>query len=426
MSTTPRPTAIERLTRWAEKVPELGPAVYRLTAAPEEHKHTYHIYCPWSLDETQLLLSRYNRVDPLAAVCVMDTSTGDIRELGKTSRWECHTAARQMWLGNTGRVIYPADGAAETKDENQAGGTHTHLTIVNPDGSEQRTITTAYPIMSHSYPTADGQWLIGSTPLADLFPNNTIAPRHDKGLIRVNAESGEGELILSIEDALALVPKAARVEHCHLYMKMIVLQPHSNRVLFNLTNTFWDMGTEEPRVRAIISAGIDGSHPRYVGEITHHPNWHTIDNRIIANAQDCNGNLRLVLFDANGERLPDYVPLTKGSGHPTFSPDGALICTDGGGEEGTQVIFCNPSTGQSKVAMDCHECGGGYPTFNAIRENRSGETVMDALQRAAIGPHTWQTQRHPTWSRDGSAVLVNSDRGDGSQLYVIDVQKSLA
>lgn len=414
----PTPSAIEHLTRWAEPVPEIGPAVYRLTSAPDEHKHTYHIYCPWSVDQTQLLLTRYNRVDPMATICVMDTATGAIREIGQTNNWECHTAARPVWLGDTGSIVYPAG--------DEPGDDRCRYVIVRPDGSNERILTLSSPIAAHHYPTSDGKWLIGTTDLFTLFPGDTIAPRHDKGLLRVCTETGDVKLIFSIEDALALLPGKVQASPCHLYMKMVILHPRTNRILFNLTNTFWDMGAGEPRVRSIISIDIDGSNPCYVGEILHHPNWHMISNNIIANAPDCNNNLRLVIFDGNGELLPAYVPLTKGSGHPTISPDGSLICTDASGPEGTQVIFCDPRTGHSVVALDCHECGGGYASFKAIGSRSQGETIIDSLRRAATAPKTWQTQRHPAWSRDGSAVLVNSDRGDGSQLYVIDVQRTLA
>lgn len=406
-------------------MPELGPAVYRLTQPPGEYKHTYHIYCPWSPDDRLLVLARYNRVDPLAEICVMDAASGDVRVVGKTSKWECHNSARQQWLGNSNRIIYPACDLGEASARGATTDSGTRFATVDPDGSNERIITTTAGVSAPSS-TPDGRWLLGGTPLSKLFPNDTLAPRHDKGLIRIDTESGEQKLILSIEQALELIPNAKEAADCHLYMKMFVVHPQLNRVLFNLTNTFWDRGNGEPRIRNIISVGLDGSDPTYVGQIIHHPNWHTIENRIIANAHDCNGKLRLVLYPGDGNGFVDYVPLTKGSGHPTFSPDGKWICTDGGGPEGTQVIFCDPISGQATTAMDCHECGGGYVSFNAVDKRPPGVSVMTALERSADAEQTWQTQRHPTWSRDGTAVLVNSDRGDGSHLYVIDVRKTLA
>lgn len=421
-------SAISLLTRWAEPVPEIGPAVYRLSRAPDEHKHAYHVYCPWSLDDRLLLLARYTRERPEAEICVMDAATGTTRVIGDTCRWECHNAARQQWLGNSGRIIFPLQTAAEREIE--GGGSEgaencgTRFAICNPDGSNCEELRTEAGITAF-FCCPDGSAMVGGTPLEELFPDDRIAPRHDKGLIRIDTKTGKQQLILSIEQCLDLIPQAEEAAKCHLYMKMFIIHPRSNRILFNLTNTYWELDGAEPVVRRIMSVGLDGSDPRYIGTIAHHPNWHPAENRVVANAKDCNDILRFVLYPGNGDGFADYIPSTMGAGHPTFSPDGRWICTDAAGPDTTQVIFCDPTSGKTTVAMDCHEKGGAYRGFTAVRKRPAGESVMTTLERSARGGQTWQTQRHPAWSRDGSAVLVNSDRGDGSQLYVIDVMKTL-
>lgn len=145
---------------------------------------------------------------------------------------------------------------------------------------------------------------------------------------------------------------------------------------------------------------------------------------MVANAPDCNGKLRFVLYPGDGKGLVDYVSQTKGSGHPSFSPDGRWLCTDAAGPETNQVIYCNPRTGASTVAMMADlKGGGGYRSFPTVKNRPKGETVTQALERCAANEgQTWQTQCHPAWSRDGSAVLVNFDLGDGSQLYVLDAR----
>lgn len=94
-------SAIELIKCWANPVPEMGEGVYRITNPPGDHKHSYHVYCPWSPDGRHLLLLlRYNRTDPTAEVCVLDTASGKILVVGNTRRWGCHNAARQHWAGN--------------------------------------------------------------------------------------------------------------------------------------------------------------------------------------------------------------------------------------------------------------------------------------------------------------------------------------
>ncbi len=422
-------TAISLLKRWAEPKPDFGPGVYKVTQPPGEHKHAYHVYCPWSPDDSHLLMARYNRTATEADMCVMDAASGEIRVVGQTCRWECHNAARQQWLGNTNQIIYPlqdaASRAAEGGGAEGAEDSGTQFAIVNADGTGERVLNTEAGITAH-FCTPDGRSMVGGTPLDSLFPEDAIAPRHDKGLLRIDTETGEQKLILSIEQALALIPEAKTADQCHLYMKMFIVHPRLNRVLFNLTNTYWELDGAEPIIRRIISVGLDGSDPAYIGQIAHHPNWHPTENRVIANAKDCNDKLRFVLYPGDGKGFVNYVPATKGAGHPTFSPDGNLICTDAAGAEGNQVIFCDPSSGRTALALVCEEFTGGYRGFTAVRNRPAGETVMATLERSSREGHTWQTQRHPAWSRDGTAVLVNSDCGDGSQLYAIDVQQTLA
>jgi Tol biopolymer transport system component len=143
----------------------------------------------------------------------------------------------------------------------------------------------------------------------------------------------------------------------------------------------------------------------------------------LGNFRDSDGLMRLRLYRGDGRGPEEYVPSVKGSGHPSFSPDGRLICTDGAGPHGNRVILCDPLTGRATVVADPKAVGAAYRTFKAIDQRGTDETVIDAVMK---GAETWLTQAHVSWSRDGSAILFNSDLGQGSQLYAIDVERSLA
>lgn len=400
------------LARWAEPVPEMGCGVYRVTHGPKEHKHTYHLFCPWSLSQGLLLLLRYDRVSPEAEVCVLDADTGEIRAVGLSRRWESHGAAFQQWQGN--RILY--------RSTDEDGPT---AVTVGPDGSDEREYRT--DDLSADCCSPDGSWVYGATPVEHMFPDDEIGPRHDKGLGRTNLDTGESELVLSIERALAVVPHADEIAPCHLYAKMIIHHRRLPRVLFNLTNTFWDRDDKEPRIRCIISVDADGSNPAYVGRILHHPNWHPTEDRILANVLDCNEAVRFGLYRGDGQDLLEYVPATDGSGHPSFSPDGRWLCTDGGHGTTSTVIFCDPRIGEVTVAAEFEAVSDGYASFKAIDGRAPDETVSQALKRASANRgKTWQTQSHPAWSRDGTAILFNVDLGEGSQLYAVDVERTLA
>ncbi len=421
----PLNSAIELLKCWAKPVPEMGEGVYRLTNPPGDHKHSYHVYCPWSPDGRHLLLFRYNRTDPAGEVCVMGTASGKISVVGNTRRWGCHNAARQQWAGN--RIFYPAesgpDGSALPGGPEGAEDSGSIFVTVAPDGSDERTLRVEG--ITAPFVSPDGKWVYGGSTLPELFPDDAISPRTDKGLFRINMETGQRELVLSLDKALALLPNAKEAEPCHIYLKMFVVHPRIDRVMMVITNTFWELDGKEPRIRAILSTGLGGEDPTFVGYETHHPNWHPIHNQVVANTRDCNGKLRFVLYPGDGEGLVDYVPRTEGSGHPSFSPDGRWLCTDGSGPLGDKVIFCDPKTGASTVGMRVGiSAGGAYRSFSSVRSRPAGETVTQALERCCRSEgETWLTQCHAVWSRDGSAVLANFDGGDGSQLYAIDATR---
>jgi Tol biopolymer transport system component len=178
----------------------------------------------------------------------------------------------------------------------------------------------------------------------------------------------------------------------------------------------------------------DGSNLAYLGNIRHHPNWHPIEDRIIANVNDCNGTLRFGFYHGDGKGLLEYVPKTTGAGHPTVSPDGRWICTDGkylGDKNG--IILCDPISGNEIFAATFMAVSEGYASFEALSKRKEGESVISAIngiKNTGMSPakKRRQTQAHSVWSRDGSAILFNIDLGDqkGSQLYMINVEEALA
>ena len=403
------------LARLAKPVPDMGRAVYQVTSGPAEHKQAYYCFCPWSPDGRLLLLARYNRKDPEAEICVMDVSNGKVSVAGHSLKWDAHTVAFQQWQGPLNRIFYVSGDANGPV-----------LVTVNPDGSSEK-ILPADEFSPEIFCSPDGRWAYAGTSLKLLFPDNAIAPRHDKGLLRINLETGERKMLLSIEQATALIPRADKAASCHLYAKRIVAHPRRPKVFCNITNTFWDRDGKEPKIRCLMTVGSDGEHPAYLGGIVHHPNWHPLEDRIVANLTDFNGVMRFGLYRGDGSGLVEYVPRAEGSGRPSYSPDGRWLCTDAAGPRGNRMILCDPATGREIVIMEYEPGGGGgYASFKAIDSRARGETVMDALRRVEEGAvKVWQTQCHPAWSRDGSAILFNADLGHGSQVFMVDVKRAL-
>lgn len=430
------PTTMQQLLQWTKPAADMGPWVYQLTQGPRSHKHAYHVYYPWSADDSLLLTARYDRQSPTCDICVIDMNDGSVRQVGQSSKWDAHTVALQQWQGDSGRIIFRSvdDSENDNTDDNIAGnsndndsGPRATVVSINADGSDPRSFHLNTDTITTS---ADGKWLFYVSSRDDLFPDDALASRDDKGLFRMNMDTGQRELILTVAQMLKLLPDAQALSHCHLYPKMLVSHRTSDRLLFNLTNTFWDRGNDEPAVRALITVNGDGSDPAYLGVCTHHPNWHPTQNHVVVNLKDCNNKLRLGLYQGDGQELVTYVPQAAGSGHPSFSPDGRWICTDMGVPNGDSgIAVYETATGRRFVPTTYHAISEGYSAFKAIDQRASGVSVTQALkQMRATAPKAWQTHCHGAWSRDGSAYLFNADRdqGHGSQLYAIDMQRFLA
>ena len=408
-------SAAKILRRRAKPMPEMGKAVYQITEGPKEHKHSYYCINPWSPDGKLLLLARYDRKNPVAEICVMDVDTGKISVVGNSTKWNSHTTALQQWQGSMNRILY------FSSDKNG-----TILKTVNPDGSSEKSIP-FQDFIPEAYCSPDGKYTIGSTSFGLLFPNNQIAPRKDKGLFRIDLETGKRKLILSLQDVLDLLPAEQKqaLANYHFFIKRALFHPTRSRILFNLTNHLWDIDGAESRISILMAAGTDGSNPVYLGRFTHHPNRNPLDNRVLANLRDCNQILRLGIYrDKSNPDLVEYVPLTRGSGHPSFSPDGKWICADGAGPKGNQIVICDPISGKHTVVEESDSLSGQYSIVKAVRERSNGKTVMDAISQSEK-IETWVTQAHASWSRDGSAILFNIDKEKGSQIYMVDVEEAL-
>lgn len=411
-------TVADSLAKWAKPMPGMGAGAYRLTEGPSEHKHHYHIVCPWSMDGSQMVLLRYTRDRTDAELCMQGMNDGALRVIARPKCWNAHSAAFEQWQGDRDRIMFVSDRTEES----------CVTTTIKPDGSDARSFeTTDMDVCLKCSP--DGRYGYGNTPGHLLFPNDELAPRHDKGVMRLDLDNGKTELVFSLEDALSLFPDRDEIAHCHLYTKMTIPHLRTGRILFNVANAVWDAALGEPRVRGLVAVNPDGSDPAYLGKPLHHPNWHPTDERVLCNVKDFNDKVRFGLYNGDGSGLLEYVRNVKGSGHPSFSPDGKWIFTDGRSwpNGDAYVILCDPVAGREIVAAEFRAYSADYASRKAVNERAEGETIIAALQRASrpSADQPRKTDGHPSWSRDGSVVLFNADLGDGSQLYAVDVARTV-
>nr|HPN84462.1 hypothetical protein [Victivallales bacterium] len=216
------------IEKWAAAAPEMGKHVYRLTSGPEECKHSYHVFSPWSPNGKYLLFMRYkhDRSNLDGEICVFETATGEIKVVGISTHWDTHTAAYQHWLGNQNRIAYCSGGSSMEGDE---------FTLINVDGGDKKVFAEKGFYLHCSSP--DGRYMYGVTPRDMIFPGDTISELDKKGILRVDLETGKRDLIFSIAQCIENLPNKDKLSGYHLYPKMMVVHPVSGRILFNFVNS---------------------------------------------------------------------------------------------------------------------------------------------------------------------------------------------
>lgn len=102
----------------------------------------------------------------------------------------------------------------------------------------------------------------------------------------------------------------------------------------------------------------------------------------------------MVLTDVDTRAQRLAAACTRGTGHPSFSPDGRWIAAD---------------------TVDRHTGEARIDRIDVARE------VVVTLVRTRVTDHSHAgTHLHPCWRRDGSQVLYASDADGTARLWVVD------
>lgn len=399
---------------WAEPKPDLGSAVYQLTKPPREHKHAYHTVCPWSSDQRDLALIRYDRTDPEADICLLSWETGDIRPIGTTRRWNWHSGAFQQWQGNRRRVVYT-----------DMDGDQQLIVSRDADGDDHR----VYPVsIGMNMVSPDGSFLVGHDFLYEAFPNDELGDRSRRGMHRLDLETGETSLIVSVDQALAVTPDREQIKDYHLFLKMSLIHRSRPLILFGMVNAIVGVNLGEPLVKYIYAVNVDGSDLRFLGRYGNHPNWHPTEPLVIANTDDDEGRHRYALYDVNRPGEIDFVePYVKksGGGHPAFNPDGTLFSNDGSDGDYRTLNLYGPSSGRSWRALrSLATARGGYGIEQRLANRPPGQGVAETVGRG-LENNVWTSHGHCAWSRDGQALLCNCDHDGSAQLCMIHVPEAI-
>jgi Tol biopolymer transport system component len=348
---------------------ETGARIVRLTHSPYHDKHAYYDISPWSPDGSRIVVCSALPGQRKSAVWVMDADGTNLRKVGDSTTFGMHTGNFPVWAPD-GESIYYRTSYTDDSGERVSGTARVYL-------AEGRV---------EYLPLAPRQvsWTTGRL----LLMENKYDGERERGLYSAAPDGSDVKLLSLTEEIIALSPTRDR---------------HDQSPKLGLTNSKWSPDGSKAmvvlvgydargrqNVKEIYIVNADGSELRFVMTFVHHHIWHPNSEQVIGNCED---GLYVVNADGTGRRK--ITDLSQG--HPSFSPDGSLICTDCyGGEYRDSLVLIDVATGE--VEKLC-----SVPTVHG----RSHET----------GTHP-----HPCWAPDGKSLIYDSDETGHCQLYQVFVE----
>jgi len=359
-----------------------GVVVRPVSQVPARHTiHSYYLTCPESPDGKQVLFYASSTKDGHHGdLCVLDRVGGDETLIARELEVEdAHRAACQQWISSGRRVAFH-----DVRDGRWG------VYVVDFDSRQQRVVALDRQL---SFGVATGDQL----PIYGCHWN----PGEHRDLELADAAAGQVRTVVTMAEVRQVYGKWLSEQFGDRPVSIFfpILSPDEKRVFFKLA---CGSGGDEFRSRnASQREGLiayDLAERRFLFLHTRwgHPAWHP-DSRRILNV----GNLYLDAEEkGNLIRIPD-LPKPRGS-HPSVSPDGRLLVTDGlldpfGGKPGEWGIF----------VLDARGGEGRYEILHRFDNSR--------------GARTWRhNDPHPVFSADGRRIYFNVNETDWTQLYVAE------
>jgi len=263
------------------------------------------------------------------------------------------------------------------------------VSSVSPDGRSALGINFAR--LSRLHP------VIGYVGGAD--PTAGVPQPDDDGVFKVDLETGETKLIVSIVDVVRAYKGPADLRGKTLWLSLTGYNPSGARFLF-LARYARGPGMFDT---AMFTADSDGGRNlRCIGEFgsgISHFAWVNDSKIFVTMDPDGKGHGSSYVFmtdGAKGYELFGNEVLTR-DGHPSFSPGGRWLLTD---------TYPDETMRQSLYLIDMTD--GRHLTLGRFKHPaRFLDTVRCDL--------------HPRWNRDGTMVSFDSVDGNSRQVYIIQL-----
>jgi len=324
---------------------------------------------------------------------MIDLQDGDRwTELGESRAWCWQQGCMLQWRPGSKREILWND--------RQGSGYVCHLLDV--ETGRQRTVPHAIYAVS-----PDGQWAVSTDfrRLADTRPGygyngitdpyqDVLAPP-DSGVWRVDLESGQQQLIVSLADMPKLPYPRGDVTKAKHWFNHLLINPDGTRVEFL---NRWKAPGERSHTTRMLTVAPDGSDLRIVDDngVTSHFIWRDPRHILAWSRYQTPGGFFLFEDKTGGTVEP---VLMTGDGHCSYLP-------------GNEWILCDTypdATRNQNVYL-----------YNVARRQQIflGHFL---LPREYTGE--WRCDTHPRFSPDGLSVVIDSPHtGQGRQVHLIDIR----
>ncbi len=340
--------------------------------------HTYYLTSPESPDGSRVLFfSSTHPAGYVGEIRVLERGTGKETVLaGDVHTEDAHRAACQQWLSGGRRAAF-----------HEVVGGKWRVAVVDLETGKKTVV-------------AEDRQIGFGQPNGDLLPIYGCHwnPGAHRDLEIWNAATGEITRPVTIADVEAKYGQwlAAEFKGKPISVFFPVLSPDAKRVFFKMAAGKGGdnyMAGDASQREGLVCYDLQNSVFVWQNSRWGHPSWHPDSRQII--------NVGNILTDSNTGRANRIAELPKLSGsHPSVSPDGTLMVTDGltksiGGKEKEWGIVVGDMGGEKWALVD---------SFDQSR-----------------GAKSWRrNDPHPAFSSDGRRIYYNVSDSQFTRLYVAE------
>ncbi|GAB4314901.1 MAG: hypothetical protein Kow0069_16470 [Promethearchaeota archaeon] len=387
-----------------------------ITRPPGHHFFGYYDVNPWDAGERHhlaLAVPFQDRVptrDDPAAVGVVDPSSGRFAKFAETHAWNFQQGAMLHWL--------PSDPSRLVvfNDEHPGGFLGARVVDVETGKTEkwlERPVAGLFhrkdAAASLNYARVGRNRPVVGYPQAKDFGSGGPHPEDD-GLFVVDLETGDAELVASLDDVWNAHPHTREMTEeefsdREFWINHAVVSPDDRRVLFLARYATWLFGMLETSMWTV---GVDGRDLRcvvtYQRKVSHF-GWAGPD--VLASTFLLDGRTRHVFFRDRPHDKAEYHAVAphalQRDGHPALHPGGRHLLTD-----------CYPDrAGKRRVYLvDLGEEGVG-----GVLAGKTDQEVMvvHEFDNPAGVRGRLRCDPHPRWSGSGSWFSFDAIAPDGTR-----------